>query len=200
MSAVIVCKFYKFGFCKFGDRCRYHHENTVCADDDCTIHHCSYRHPRACRFYQEYGRCKFGIYCQFSHNKLIDQEKTQFNFETIINKLSAKVDEKLKNLQDEITKIGNIAIQLEKNMEKFKPVLAPHIDPVPLNQASMSSTERPISTPARKDVARSFLSVSLQPFQTQPGSSCCDHLCRPDPNEDPSYAKCCRHRCRKPWT
>ena len=45
-----------------------------------------------------------------------------------MNKLSALVDEKLKNLHDEIMEIGNIAIQLENNMGKFKPVPAPQIE------------------------------------------------------------------------
>ena len=38
-------------------------------------------------------------------------------------------------------------------------------------------------------------------FQTQPNISCCDHLCLPDSvADDPTYPKCCLHRCRKPWT
>ena len=86
-------------------------------------------------------------------------------------------------------------------MEKFKPLPAPQIESAALRHASKSSTERPISTPTLKDVARSLLSVFVrQPFQTQPGSSWCDHLCRPDPNEDPSYEECCLHHCQNPWT
>ena len=38
-------------------------------------------------------------------------------------------------------------------------------------------------------------------FRTQPNISCCDHLCLPDSVADePTYPKCCLHRCRKPWT
>ena len=38
-------------------------------------------------------------------------------------------------------------------------------------------------------------------FQTQPNISCCDYLCLPDlVADDPTYPKCCLHRCRKPWT
>ena len=56
---------------------------------------------------------------------------------------------------------------------------------------------------AQTDVAQrsTTLPIPKPPhFQTQPGTSCCDHICRPDPLEDPHYKECCRHRCRKPWT
>ena len=64
------------------------------------------------------------------------------------------------------------------------------------------------SPPARYHSTADACSVSSKPksllptplpFQTQPGNSCCDHLCRPDA-DDLDYDYCCRHRCRKPWT
>ena len=212
MSTMPVCQFYKYGFCKYGDWCRHQHNDTVCENNACETLKCPFRHPRPCRFYKQYGRCKFGNYCQYSHVKFVDLEYKNI-LEKLMDKLNEMVDQKLtkvfNSLQDEISKFGKIAMHMERNLRNFKSDHAPQIVPTPHhiqtptagNGSSTSSIA--ISTPVRSDVARSTCSVSLlqpQPFQTVPGSSCCDHICRPDLEEDPQYEFCCRHRCRKPWT
>ena len=106
-------------------------------------------------------------------------------------------------------KFRNIALQIEKNFGNIKSDLAPQTVPIPHDVRTpntenvLRTCSRTVSTPLWSDVPRSSSSVSLlqlQSFQTQPGSSCCDHICRPDLEEDPDYDFCCRHRCRKPWT
>ena len=62
---------------------------------------------------------------------------------------------------------------------------------------------QPCAIRAQTDVAQSSTTLPIPKpphFQTQPGSSCCDHLCRLDMVDDPDYDKCCLHRCRKLWT
>ena len=208
-----VCQFYKYGFCKYGSRCRHHHNHTVCENDACEIFKCSFRHPRPCRFYKEFGRCKFGEYCQFSHIKLVDQEENKITLEKMMDKLNEMIDQKLtkvfNSLQDEISKFRNITLQLEKNLGNINSYPAPQTVAIPRDVRSpttenvLSTSSRAKSTPLQADAPRSSCSVSLlqlQPFQTQPGSSCCDYIHRPDLKEDPEYDFCCHHRCRKPWT
>ena len=58
-----VCYFFKFGFCKYVDKCKYKHEK-----ENCEIEKCASRHPKSCRYFKEFGMCKFGDYCLFNHN------------------------------------------------------------------------------------------------------------------------------------
>ena len=209
MSAEPVCQFYKYGYCKFGDRCRRLHNHTICKADNCTSYQCSFRHPKACRFFQKYGQCKFGSYCQFGHVQHMpnDRDKNSSSMEELMEKFNKLIDQKVaevfKTLNDGITKVAIIASQLEKSLGNLKP----DVPPKPVHDASTAATENVLNgtrypnTSARIDVAPSSRSMFTlpqpQPFQTQPGTSCCNHVCRPDPGEDNDI--CCRHRCRNPW-
>ena len=123
--------------------------------------------------------------------------------ETFNKLIDQKLTEVLKTLNDGITKIANIVSQLEKSLGNFKLDVLPKT----VHDASTAAAEnilnstRHLNTFARIDVTPSSRSVSTllqpQPFQTKPGTSCCNHVCRPDPGEDNDI--CCRHRCRNPW-
>ena len=54
------CKYYKVGYCKFGDSCYFIHP------PNCTIPHypklsCPNRHPCQCKYYSKFDSCKFII-------------------------------------------------------------------------------------------------------------------------------------------
>ena len=130
-----------------------------------------------------------------------------------MDKLNEMVEQKLtkvfSSIQEEISKFGNIALQMEKNITNLRSDPASETVHIPYHARTsptdqvLCKSSKAITTPVRPDAAQSLSSVSLlkpQPFQTQPGSSCCDHICRPDLEKDPDYEFCCRHRCRKPWT
>ena len=72
-----ICKFNKFGFCKFGGKCIRKHENKLCENKDCEVKSCSLRHPRMCRFLLEFNYCKFGIYCRYKHEKYSNEVSTK---------------------------------------------------------------------------------------------------------------------------
>ena len=72
MSSQIFCLHYKFGFCKYGDRCWKKHIDEKCETQECDGSSCDKRHPRPCKYYRLYKRCKFGDYCAFDHFVPVD--------------------------------------------------------------------------------------------------------------------------------
>ena len=76
MATQNVCKFNKFGYCRYNKMCRNRHENKICENSSCEIFSCSERHPRECRYFREYNRCKFNP-CKFKHVSHLSHE-TEF--------------------------------------------------------------------------------------------------------------------------
>ena len=66
MATEHVCRFNKFGYCRYRDTCRNLHVNETCENTSCDISRCNQRHPRECRYYREFSRCKFDP-CKFKH-------------------------------------------------------------------------------------------------------------------------------------
>ena len=61
----------------------------------------SLRHPRRCRYFQEYKYCKFGEYCKFNHE--------EFEDDTEITEIKKKLEELKReiNAKDEEIKLKN---------------------------------------------------------------------------------------------
>ena len=49
-----VCKHFKFGFCKFGEKCKKQHLKEICQTEDCNLKTCNKRHPKICKFFSLY--------------------------------------------------------------------------------------------------------------------------------------------------
>ena len=64
---VQVCKHFKFGFCKFGERCRKQHLKETCQIEECHMKTCNKRHPRICKYFSVNQVCKFGDICCYKH-------------------------------------------------------------------------------------------------------------------------------------
>ena len=92
-----VCRYNKYGYCKFSDTCRNLHVNELCVDHQCDIAVCEKRHPRICSFYRDYGRCKYAEYCRYKHAQTVDEIKTN-DFE---EKLAMK-DKEITQIKEEI--------------------------------------------------------------------------------------------------
>ena len=67
MAAQNVCRYFKFGFCKFTDRCRFLQLEEICGNPSCEIRGCNLRHPQVCEIFEDYNRCKFGVFCCFNY-------------------------------------------------------------------------------------------------------------------------------------
>ena len=50
MATQNVCRYFKFGFCRFKEMCRFMHISEVCENPSCEIKLCNLRHPRICNF------------------------------------------------------------------------------------------------------------------------------------------------------
>ena len=135
-----VCRYFKFGYCKFLERCRLLHISEICLDSACDIKTCKLRHPRKCKYFRDYNRCKYGEWCYFSHEVKEDPSKeilvkieSDFNekYEVIKSKLE-KIDEKIEALEKEELDISkrleNIFVNkietLENQIESLRKCLA----------------------------------------------------------------------------
>ena len=106
MATQNLCRYFKFGHCKFADKCRLLHVKEVCETLSCAVWSCNLRHPRAWIYFQEYNRCKFSDYCSYHH-------KEQRHFIDPVDNISNKETlEKLDNLTEIIKEKENIIIQL----------------------------------------------------------------------------------------
>ena len=85
-----VCSYYKFGHCKFGILCRKRHIETQCESVDCSLDMCEKRHPKLCKYFQNYGRCKF-MPCSYKHVEVSKIEESRI--EDLEEKVRVKDDE-----------------------------------------------------------------------------------------------------------
>ena len=119
-----VCQHYKFGFCKFANKCKYIHVKELCIERSCEKSNCNKRHPVTCFFYRQFNRCKFGSFCLYSHQdnerkkKINDLENKITNLEEKVGKLEKKLkkqadlENKIKALERKVEEVENM---LESN-------------------------------------------------------------------------------------
>ena len=113
MGSENVCRFFKFGFCKFKSQCRYKHVTEVCDDQKCNTKSCQKRHPRMCKYFVNFGSCKLGTTCAYAHEIQRNKE---------IGRLEQKLEELTKIINGKDDVIKNLASKIEdlvkKNNEK----------------------------------------------------------------------------------
>ena len=117
MAAVQVCKHFKFGHCRFQDKCRHEHVFEVCEDTNCNIFSCRKRHPRSCIFFKEFKRCKFGSFCNYKHemefNACSRSSQLQQQHQDEMSSLMSKI----KCLEDTIINLVNENNSLKQKIE-----------------------------------------------------------------------------------
>ena len=106
--------------------------------------------------------------------------------QSLLEMLDRKLEVLFKSYTDRIVSVEESISLIEKKFERLA-------DDTVLKSTSSQCISKPISRPSN------VISTSSG-FQTQPGTSCCDHVCRRDLLDDPDIEGCCLHRCRKPWT
>ena len=111
MTAPNICLFNKFGYCKFGERCRKHHKYKICEESSCEITSCRERHPKDCRYFRNFGRCKFSP-CAFNHEIVVKGNECE------------KIRKEVKILNDKILSLENVIscqnIQIEEMNTKIQ--------------------------------------------------------------------------------
>ena len=107
-----ICSYFKFGHCKFGILCRKRHIETQCDSVDCSLNVCEKRHPKLCKYFQNYGRCKF-MPCFYKHVEASKIEESRI--EDLEKKVRVKDDE-IKALKEEVLLLSE---KLQMVVEKF---------------------------------------------------------------------------------
>ena len=100
MATEIFRKFFQFGHCKFGEKCRKSHVKENCDSTMCDIQACQLRHPKPCKYFAIYKFCKFGDYCDFKHM----EERGSSNLKELEQKVSA-LEAKICDLESIIEQI-----------------------------------------------------------------------------------------------
>ena len=123
MALENICRYNKFGHCKYGETCHKQHVKELCEIQSCEAQKCPKRHPRVCKYYYEYRRCKFGSFCSFSHrvsgnsieneNKIIEMERKISNLEKAV----AENEDRIKKLKD---KLDNVEVESKKSEDDLK--------------------------------------------------------------------------------
>ena len=101
-----ICKYNKFGFCKFGDKCQFRHINDLCLIKNCNVGACENRHPKLCYYQKNYGRCKFTTFCKYSHEKEKHECENKENSIDFMQKLEEK-DLHIANLENRLLLLEN---------------------------------------------------------------------------------------------
>ena len=124
-------------------------------------------------------------------------------FEKMKKSLFDAIDKKLEDVgkafDERIMKMKESLKLLEKKVEGIKDKPKSKPGAVLLNEIARNPTPTVKGQNSAVDVSRPSYRNRNKSFQAQPESSCCDHLCRLDMVDDPTYGGCCLHRCRKPW-
>ena len=127
-----ICRYNKFGFCKFGEFCRKRHISEKCLEPSCEISSCNLRHPKICKYFREFKRCKFGEYCYFDHKESGSEllEKRVNDLIIKVEKLEKKLEEKESNqlashsdfytLEKKIEKIDKLLEDKNKKIEELE--------------------------------------------------------------------------------
>ena len=109
MATQNLCRFNKYGFCRYEERCRKYHEKNLCENAHCVVKECLLRHPKICKYLRDYGYCKFGEWCYFSHKLLIKNYNIDNNdikeLNDKLNDLNLKIKTCETNIMDKAKEI-----------------------------------------------------------------------------------------------
>ena len=124
MSGETLCLHNKFGFCKYGELCRREHVNEICENEKCKVDSCNKRHPRKCKYFEEYRRCKFSDYCAFSHEIPRNPIEEELNLiKDSIKALEREIKTKHKDMVSVLERIKNILNSDTRKPEPSNPIV-----------------------------------------------------------------------------
>ena len=116
MAAPTLCLYNKFGYCKFGERCRKHHISEICQNRSCEINSCRQRHPKVCKYFRDFGRCKFSPFV-YKHKKTVNSGK---DYDQEIKFINDKMDDLQMIINDKNQQINEMSSKihdLERKLE-----------------------------------------------------------------------------------
>ena len=114
MASQNVCRYFRFGHCKFGDTCKLLHISEICENNACEITSCNLRHPRTCKFFKEFNRCKFSEWCSFKH---VENDINVNHFDT--KEILEKIDNLAQIIKDRDETINQLVEKVRTLEEKI---------------------------------------------------------------------------------
>ena len=109
----------------------------------CEKVNCPKRHPRKCKFFQEYKRCKFGDFCSFDHTFANVNDDTIEELKKELENVKAKVHALEKHIEDKNFKLTEAfkktietqnELIIKTSMEAFEVAVAAALAPFSLRQ------------------------------------------------------------------
>ena len=131
-----LCKKNQYGYCKYGDNCRYRHIVEKCETKNCNVFDCERRHPKICNYIRDYGQCKFTTYCKYDHDKPNNIKETFKKIETL--------EKKIDNLQAG-TKV-NLGKEVDRKIEAFESKLAILVHIIEEKDSTINKLEKKINS------------------------------------------------------
>ena len=101
-----ICRYNKFGYCRYADKCHFRHHNVICVNKKCNVFDCDMRHPVVCKYFINFKRCRFTS-CAYKHNTVNDVD-------ALVEKIG-KVESRLTEVQN-----GEEAKEIEKKLAAFE--------------------------------------------------------------------------------
>ena len=126
----LVCKHFKFGFCKFGEKCHKQHLKETCQTKDCHVKTCNKRHPRICKYFTVNQLCKFG------DTKLSTQHCNILEQISSLNATISSMSESIQALENEILMLKGSHPSPERKRE----------DPAVETSISSPTATKPVTT------------------------------------------------------
>ena len=112
MAMENICLYNKFGHCKYQETCRRQHLREICELPLCENKSCMRRHPRACKFFENYERCKFGSFC--SNNVEISEMKTKLD---TLEETARQHENEIKILNEKVKDVEQRNVELETELK-----------------------------------------------------------------------------------
>ena len=177
-----ICQYFKYGHCRYEDRCRHQHVREICEEVECNIKLCRRRHPRVCVYFSMFRRCKFNSHCNYKHEhfdrnalpsnevssimeKVTKLEEIVANLEMENNQLKMKLEalETIQKDQIEAKLEATLRTPVMSRMDDVRSVVDAHIDDRKFRNADQPRT--------REVLGPGFRSNPSWSFKTQPRTS-----------------------------
>ena len=185
--AASICRYFKYGHCKYQARCRNRHVESICEDSSCNLILCENRHPVICKFFSTFGRCKYNP-CSYKH------------LEVSTGNTDGKMVLDIETNARDIDVLKNSVSTLSKNVEDLKSLLSASNRRITELESLVSSSQliksRPESLLSRTTLQKKEkCGASGSVFVREADNACCDHHHRLD-GDIPPNGSCCYYRCR----
>ena len=150
MAVAGVCRFFKSGYCRYNEICRFEHVPEVCENAECIVRSCRKRQPKTFIYCKKFKHCKFGSSCQSKHD---DQDAIVCEHHDEVTRLSSEIkvlEENIANiakenevLQSKLTSIESTlkSLSAEATRQKDDNLSTPSLDTTKENGNQVNDAE-----------------------------------------------------------